>query len=75
MITVTHDRVNYWIEQLKAKGCKYHHTAAKRGYVSRRTAGKIEEYHGKYGTGYTWSYPRWDTTSYCYVEYWLKGGI
>lgn len=60
--------------QLKAKGYFLHHTATRQGYVSRKTAGYIEPYNGRYGTGVRWIFPRYDTTRYCYVEYWIKGG-
>lgn len=49
-----------------------HHTATARGYVSR----KIDhfgprDYTGKFGTGYTVERPRWDTTNYHYIDYYI----
>ena len=49
-----------------------HHTATARGYISH----KIEyfgprEYTGKFGTGYTVERPRWDTTNYHYIDYYI----
>lgn len=52
--------------------CYRHHTAARAGYVSR----KIDEtdptpYDGRYGTGWTVQRPRYDTTRYHWLDYWL----
>ena len=49
-----------------------HHTAAARGYLSR----KIDhfgprEYTGKFGTGYIVERPRWDTSNYHYIDYYI----
>lgn len=57
--------------QLFAAGYICHHVASRRGYVSRKTAGYLEPYKGRFGKGVCWVYPRYDTTSYCYVEYWV----
>jgi hypothetical protein len=62
-------------KQLIEEGYKYHHTASCRGYVSRTS--EVAElpavkYEGKFGEGYTVAMPRWDTTQYCYIEYWVK---
>lgn len=59
--------------------CYKHHTAAKQGYVSRVREnperpgylGYYEEYTGKFGSGFVEHHPRWDTTSYQYVTYWI----
>ena len=40
---------------------KYHHTASRLGYVSRRTKGVVQPYRGRYGVGYIALTPRWDT--------------
>lgn len=53
------------------KTCTLHHTAAHRGYVSRKSEGVANEYSGKFGTGYTIDRPRWDTTNYVDREYWI----
>ena len=52
-----------------------HHHATTRGYVSRKA--DIDElpakpYNGKFGKGYTVKTPRWDSTQYCYIEYWIE---
>lgn len=49
-----------------------HHTASRRGYISRKSEGKVEEYTGKFGTGYVLLTARWDTTNYCYVTYYIN---
>ena len=46
-----------------------HHTAACRGYVSRKGNGYIEAYRGRFGLGIVRHSPRWDTTSYHYKTY------
>lgn len=49
-----------------------HHTAAAKGYISRKVTEELEEYTGKYGTGYKVHRPRFDTTNYHYVDYYIK---
>ena len=49
-----------------------HHEASMRGYISRKWDAGICEYSGRFGDGYLLVYPRWDTTNYVYVEYWVK---
>lgn len=51
---------------------RYHHTASARGYISRRAEPTPESYTGKYGHGYIVRRPRWDTTRYHYVTYYIK---
>lgn len=51
---------------------EYHHTAARRGYISRKTEGYVEEYEGRYGKGYLIARPRWDTNNYIYIDYYLE---
>lgn len=49
-----------------------HHTAAARGYISRRSEGVIREYFGRFGTGYAVHTPRRDTTNYHYISYYTR---
>lgn len=61
-------------KQLVENGYKLHHVGSKRGYVSRKVDINeltAVEYSGKFGDGYTVNTPRWDTTKYCNVEYWV----
>ena len=51
---------------------RYHHTASRRGYVSRRTAGIVLPYRGRYGTGYIVLTPRWDTSTYVWCSYYIE---
>jgi hypothetical protein len=57
---------------VKSRELKLHHTGSKRGYISRTSAGVVSKYSGKFGTGYTISRPRYDTTQYVYVTYYVK---
>lgn len=62
-------------KDLKVNGYKLHHKAARRGYVSRKA--DIDElratpYAGQYGEGYTVLCPRFDTSQYVWIEYWVK---
>lgn len=50
---------------------KYHHTAATRGYISRLSKGYVCGYVGRFGIGYALYTPRWDTTNYHYVSYYI----
>ena len=59
-------------QELKREHYILHHKAAKRGYISRKWDAGICVYYGKFGEGYLLVYPRWDTTNYVYVEYWIK---
>ena len=49
-----------------------HHTASRRGYISRRSAGKVEAYSGKFGKGFILVTPRFDTTQYVYITYYIN---
>ena len=50
---------------------KLHHIASRRGYISRKSTGEVETYEGRFGEGYIILRPRWDTTNYVYVEYYI----
>lgn len=53
---------------------EYHHGARCRGYVSRKAEdGVIENanYKGRFGEGVTVKTPAWDSTRYCYREYYI----
>ena len=51
---------------------RYHHTASRRGYVSRKSSGIVKPYKGRFGEGYVTLLPRWDTTTYIHVVYYIK---
>ena len=78
------DELKQWYEEQQKKYDKrveelekthvYHHTAAVRGYVSRRyhTLGDIEEYAERFGKGFKVHFPRHDTTNFHYVAYYIE---
>lgn len=49
-----------------------HHTAAARGYVSRRGGAHVLPYVGRFGKGYKVIRPRWDTSQYVWVTYYIR---
>lgn len=48
------------------------HTSWTRGYVSRKSDGKVFEYKGRFGEGYALLTPSWESTSYCHITYFVK---
>lgn len=61
------------VQELRNNSNYYrHHTASRMGYESRRSDGKIEPYSGRFGEGFIHVSPRWDTTQYVYVTYYIK---
>lgn len=50
----------------------YHHTGRRRGYESRKTDGHVEEYNGRFEKGFIAVIPRFDTTQYVYIEYYIE---
>ncbi len=70
----TNEQRNKAIEQLKnaiVDGNAYtlHHSASRRGYLSRKGPGSVERYNGRFGTGYLLASPRWDTSQYVDIYY------
>jgi len=55
------------------RGLVFHHRAMARGYLSRKGIGKVVEYKGKFGEGVAHMTPRWDTTRYITVDYYIRG--
>lgn len=56
------------------KHCKYHHFATARGYISRvkfANKPKIEAYKGRFGVGFKLITPRYDTSRYVTVNYYI----
>lgn len=58
------------IKEIK-RNYKEHHTSRARRYVSRKSNGVAEEYSGRFGHGYKVFTPAWDSTTYCYVTYYV----
>lgn len=53
---------------------EYHHRARCMGYVSRKhPEGQLENlnYNGRFGRGVTIKVPAWDSSRYCYREYYI----
>lgn len=59
------------IEEIR-KTMKLHHIGSRRGYESRKGEGHVEQYNGRFGEGYIIVTPRWDTTQYVNVEYYIN---
>lgn len=57
---------------LTAEGYKLQKTSLARGYISRKTLGYLEAYSGKYGIGYKWLLPNYNSNRFMTVEYWCK---
>ena len=57
---------------INGKRYELHHTATVNGYMSRKVTEKLEEYNGRFGTGYKVHRPRYDTTNYHYVDYYVE---
>jgi hypothetical protein len=51
---------------------KISHTASRRGYLSRTGGFKVEPYKGKFGQGFALLTPRWDTTQYIAITYYIE---
>ena len=50
-----------------------HHGASRRGYESRKVPeGHVEPYSGKFGKGFVHVTPRWDTTQYVNLTYYVE---
>lgn len=68
------------VRHLKSIGYVSIAYAMRRGYVRRTAKGikgtpcKLCHYSGRYGIGYTVHIPRYDTTQFHDVEYYVKGG-
>ena len=49
-----------------------HHSASRRGYETRKLPeGHVETYNGKFGKGCIHVTPRWDTTQYVDLTYYV----
>ena len=72
--TVSHTRATIaQVESLRASGeLQIHHKAACQGYVSRKSAGRVLRYQGRYGVGYVIDTPRRDTTRYIHRTYYVQ---
>ena len=61
---------------IATRGLIRHHTATMRGYVSRKVpAGQVREYSGRFGVGVAHVAPRWDTTRFVTVTYYVRPAL
>ena len=61
------------VESLRESGkLRISHQAACQGYISRKSAGRVLEYRGRYGIGYVIDTPRRDTTRYIHRTYYVQ---
>lgn len=58
------------IEEI-TKGTKLHHTSLYRDYVSRKMAGRVVPYDGRFGRGYQVFRPNYRSTTYCFCDYYI----
>ena len=54
------------------EGLREHHTSKAQGYVSRKSGGFAIPYKGRFGEGYKYFSPRYDSSRYCDVTYYVK---
>lgn len=59
-------------ELITSKEYEYHHTASRKGYISRKLYGVVEPYKGRFGEGYAILWPRKDTTRFVYISYYIR---
>lgn len=54
--------------------CSYdhHHSATRKGYISRKNAGELEYYDGRYGKGFIIALPSHTGTMYHTIKYHVK---
>lgn len=66
------------VEELKENGFHLIKKSLKRGYISRKAyngnAGLLKDYNGRYGNGFTVERPNFNSTQYCWIEYWIYIG-
>ena len=51
---------------------KFHHSALQRGYISRKLECVIENYSGKFGSGFKVLYPNYNSTRFVTIQYYIK---
>ena len=60
-----------FIDELYEDGYQFHHSALKRGDMSRKIEGVVSYYNGRFGEGYIIEKPRYDTTQYHTIQYFV----
>lgn len=64
------DKVNDIINTIEGRGCKYHHTALKRGYHTTKGV-TVKSYCGQFGEGYTVEHHNHKSTNYYCISYYI----
>ena len=65
------------LSEINQNEYKLHHTSRARMYVSRKKKDcdcTAEPYKGRYGEGYKVYTAAFDSSTYCYVSYYIKRG-
>lgn len=57
---------------MRIEECKLHHISYTRGYVSVKDEEPYMPYKGRFGEGFKRLRHNSNSTSYCFVEYWIK---
>lgn len=61
------------LEEIRNSGNYYnHHTESRRGFISRKGGERVKPYVGIFGKGFVIVSPRWDTTQYVNMSYWIE---
>lgn len=61
------------LEEIRNSGDYYkHHTESRRGFISRKGGERVKPYVGIFGKGFVIVSPRWDTTQYVNMSYWIE---
>lgn len=60
------------IEDLTHRGYRYHHSALRATYCSRRTPYTIRPYSGRFGTGYMVLYPNPHSNNFSPCDYYVQ---
>jgi len=58
-------------KMVKAGKLIKHHTSYTRGYVSRKIEGYSQPYRGRFGKGFIYYSPNWDSTQYSFITYYI----
>lgn len=59
------------LDELDNEGYEFHHSALKRGYMSRKITGVLSLYDGRFGKGYIIEMPRRDNNNYHTIMYFI----
>lgn len=60
------------IDELISLGYRYHHSALRAEYCSRRSSFTIKPYAGRFGRGFVVLYPNYRSNNYSPCDYYVK---